>query len=85
MNAHTSRQPQKKPARQPTGKVHLSATLNHRLRARIWRKAQRAGVSRISLLPTQWVDVDSTVDSVCDRQEGAAKGYNPKKKGALSR
>lgn len=59
-------------------------TLNHRLRARIWRKAQRAGVSRVGLLPTQWVDIDSTVDSVCGHQEGAAKGYNPKKKGALS-
>lgn len=58
--------------------------LNHRLRARIWRKAQRAGVSRIGLLPTQWVDIDSTVDSVCGHQEGAAKGYNPKNKGALS-
>ena len=59
-------------------------TLNHRLRGRIWRKARRAGVSRVGLLPAQWVDIDSTVDSVCGRQEGAAKGYNPKKKGALS-
>lgn len=58
--------------------------LNHRLRARIWRKAQRNGVSRVGLLPTQWVDVDSTVDPVFGHQEGAAKGYNPKKKGALS-
>ena len=32
----------------------------------------------------QWIDIDSTVDSVCGTQEGAAKGYNPKKKGALS-
>jgi hypothetical protein len=25
----------------------------------------------------QWIDIDSTVDSVCGTQEGAAKGYNP--------
>jgi hypothetical protein len=30
------------------------------------------------------VDIDSTVDAVCGHQEGAAQGYNPKKKGALS-
>ena len=59
-------------------------SLNHRLRGRIWRMANRAGVSTVGLNPTQWVDIDSTVDSVCGTQEGAAKGYNPKKKGALS-
>ena len=59
-------------------------TLNHQLRGRLWRMAQRAGVSQVGLLPTQWLDIDSTVDSVCGHQEGAAKGYNSKKKGALS-
>lgn len=58
-------------------------TPDHRLRARIWCQAQRDGVSRVGL-PTQWVDIDSTVDSVCGHQEGAAKGYNPKQKGARS-
>jgi hypothetical protein len=46
--------------------------------------ANRAGVSKVGLNRVQWVDIDSTVDSVCGTQEGAAKGYNPKKKGALS-
>ena len=46
--------------------------------------ANRAGVSKVGLNRVQWVDIDSTVDSVCGTQEGAAKGYNPKKKGALA-
>jgi hypothetical protein len=46
--------------------------------------ANRAGVSKVGLNRVQWVDIDSTVDSVCGAQEGATKGYNPKKKGALS-
>jgi len=65
---------------------HISQleSVNHRLRGQIWRSANRAGVSKVGLNPVQWIDVDSTVDSVCGTQEGAAKGYNPKKKGALS-
>src|SRR5450631_2041901 len=59
-------------------------SLNHRLRGQIWRMAHRAGVSKVGLNRVQWVDIDSTVDSVCGTQEGAAKGFNPKKKGALS-
>lgn len=59
-------------------------SLNHRLRGQIWRMANRAGVSKVGLNRVQWVDIDSTVDSVCGTQEGAAKGYNPKKKGARS-
>ena len=59
-------------------------SVNHRLRGQIWRRANRAGVSKVGLNPVQWIDVDSTVDSVCGTQEGAAKGYNPKNKGALS-
>ena len=59
-------------------------SLNHRLRGQIWRMANRAGVSKVGLNRVQWVDIDSTVDSVCGTQEGAAKGFNPKKKGALS-
>ena len=59
-------------------------SVTHRLRGQIWRRANRAGVSKVGLNPIQWIDIDSTVDSVCGTQEGAAKGYNPKKKGALS-
>jgi hypothetical protein len=59
-------------------------SVTHKLRGQIWRQANRASVSKVGLSPVQWVDMDSTVDSVCGTQEGAAKGYNPKKKGALS-
>jgi hypothetical protein len=59
-------------------------SVTHKLRGQIWRQANRAGVSKVGLNLVQWIDVDSTVDSVCGTQEGAAKGYNPKKKGALS-
>lgn len=59
-------------------------SVNHRLRGQTWRRANRAGVSKVGLNPIQWIDIDSTVDSVCGSQEGAAKGYNPKKRGALS-
>jgi hypothetical protein len=64
--------------------INQLETVNHILRGQIWRKANRSGTSKVGLNPTQWIDIDSTVDSVCGTQEGAAKGYNPKKKGALS-
>ena len=59
-------------------------SVTHRLRGQIWRRANRAGVSKVGLNPTQWIAIDATVASLCGPQEGAAKGYNPKKKGALS-
>jgi hypothetical protein len=64
--------------------VSLLEAVNHKLRGRVWKQAQRAGVSKVGLSPNQWVDIDSTVDSVCGTQAGAAKGYNPKRQGALS-
>lgn len=39
---------------------------------------------RQSKLESITLDADSTVKSVCGSQEGAAKGFNPKKKGAKS-
>ena len=57
-------------------------SVNHTLRAQHWRRALRAGVSTVSIKPIHWIDVDSTVDMVCGQQEGSAKGYNPKKRGA---
>lgn len=63
--------------------VRLEA-LNHRLRARVWKRALRAGRSLVRALPTLWVDVDSTVKTVFGKPEGAAKGYNPGKRGAFS-
>ena len=64
--------------------INQFESLNHRLRGQLWRMANRAGASKVGLNRIQWVDLDSTVDPVCGIPEGAAKGYNPKKKGALS-
>ena len=58
--------------------------LNHKLREQHWRRLIRSGQSTLTQQTDQWIDVDSTVDTVCGRQEGSAKGYNPNQKGALS-
>lgn len=59
-------------------------SVNHTLRGHLWRRALRSGASKIGIKPVHWIDVDSTVDTVCGHQEGSAKGYNPKKRGAKS-
>ena len=64
--------------------INQLESVNHRLRGHIWRRANRSGVSKVGLNSTQWIDIDSTVDSVCGTQAGTAKGYNPKNKGARS-
>ena len=58
--------------------------LTHILRGQHWRRLLRSGKSKTGIQPVHWVDMDSTVDTVCGRQEGSAKGFNPKKKGARS-
>ncbi len=65
---------------------HINAmeTLNHQMRARMWRKALRNGKSLIGAVPCFVVDVDSTEKTVYGQQEGAKKGYNPHKRGAIS-
>ena len=64
--------------------IMLLESLNHRLRSRIWKAALRSGKSNVGVVRKMWVDVDSTVKTVFGHQEGAAKGYNPQKRGALS-
>ena len=64
--------------------ISLMETLQHRLRRGIWRDALRAGTSKVEAVRQIWIDVDSTVDTVFGHQEGAAKGYNAHKRGALS-
>ena len=64
--------------------INQLESVNHRLRGQIWRRANRSGASKVGLNSTQWIDIDSTVDSVCGTQAGAAKGYNPKNKGERS-
>lgn len=64
--------------------IVLLESLNYRLRGRIWKAALRSGVSKIGVARQIWMDVDSTAKTVYGHQEGAAKGYNPEKRGAFS-
>ena len=64
--------------------INQFEALTHTLRGQHWRRLLRSGKSKVGIQSVQWVDVDSTVDTVCGRQEGSAKGFNPKKKGARS-
>lgn len=54
----------------------------HDLRKKIWK--QVGDNSPVSTSSSLWVDVDSSVKTVYGQQEGAEKGYNTHKKGALS-
>lgn len=58
--------------------------LIHRFRTKVWKRAVRTGTCLKSAMSVMWLDVDSTVDGVFGKQEGAAKGYNPGKKGQES-
>ena len=58
--------------------------LNHRLRTRMWRKGLRSGKSKVGAAHCLFVDVDSTEKTVYGSQQGAAKGFNPHKRGAKS-
>ncbi len=57
--------------------------VNHRFRVQIRKKLQRLGY-RLNSFSSMWIDVDSTVEGTCGNQEGAEKGYNPKRKGQKS-
>ena len=58
--------------------------LVHHYRGRVWKGAIRAGKRLKSPLSVMWLDADSTVESVDGNQEGAEKGYNPKRRGKKS-
>lgn len=51
-------------------------TFVHVLHRKVWQRTTRAGISKVTLLKTLWIDVDSSVKTVCGKQEGVAKGYN---------
>ena len=59
-------------------------SLNHRIRAGIWRKALRSGTSNVGGLRHLVIDVDSTVKTAYGKQQGVSVGYNPHKRGAAS-
>ena len=63
---------------------HISELENfvHDLRKKVWAKAGDHSILSASAL--LWVDVDSSVKTVYGQQEGAGKGYNTHKRGALS-
>jgi len=58
--------------------------LVHTLRPRAWKYARRKNATLKLPRRSMWIDCDSTADMVYGHQEGAEKGYNTKKKGALS-
>ena len=64
--------------------INEMETLNHRIRASIWRSALRFGSSVVGVLPRIVIDVDSTVKTVYGNQQGVSVGYNPHKCGAAS-
>ena len=64
--------------------INQMETLNHRIRASIWRKALRFGSRVVVVLPRIVIDVDSTVKTVYGNQQGVSVGYNPHKCGAAS-
>lgn len=66
------------------GQIAQMESMNHILRGRVWKTALRSGVSKVMAFQQLWIDVDSTVKTVYGHPEGAAKGYNPEKRGALS-
>ncbi|HIP83159.1 MAG TPA: IS1380 family transposase [Desulfocapsa sulfexigens] len=64
--------------------INDQETLIHQIRTKIWRKALRNGKSLIGAMSCFVIDVDSTVKTVYGTQQGAEKGYNPNKRGAVS-
>ena len=64
--------------------IHEMESLNHRIRAGIWRKALRSGTSIVGMLYCLVIDVDSTVKTAYGKQQGVSVGYNPHKRGAAS-
>jgi hypothetical protein len=64
--------------------INEMETLNHRIRASIWRSALRLGSSMVRASPRIVIDVDSTVKTVYGNQQGVSVGYNAHKSGAAS-
>jgi len=62
--------------------VHIAEFENfiHQLRKKVWAKSNTLQ----DITQKLWIDADSTVTTVKGRQEGSAKGFNEKNKGALS-
>ena len=66
------------------GQIVQFETVVHQVRRRVWRLALRSGGATVGAQRRLWIDVDSTVKTVYGEPEGAAKGYNPHKRGAKS-
>ena len=64
--------------------INEMESLNHRIRAGIWRKALRSGTSIVGVLRRLVIDVDYTVKTAYGKQQGVSVGYNPHKRGAAS-
>jgi hypothetical protein len=55
-----------------------------KLRDKVWKRMLRSGRTLSCAMTAMIIDMDSTVQGVCGKQEGAQKGYNPHKKGQLA-
>jgi hypothetical protein len=55
-----------------------------KLRDKVWKRMLRSGRKLACAMTDMIIDIDSTVQGVYGRQEGAQKGYNPHKKGQLA-
>ncbi len=55
-------------------------SLNHRIRAGIWRKALRSGTSIVGVLHCLVIDVDSHCENGLLASQGVSVGYNPHKR-----
>jgi hypothetical protein len=55
-----------------------------KLRDKVWKRMVRSGRKLACAMTDMIIDMDSTVQGVYGRQEGAQKGYNPHKKGQLA-
>ena len=58
--------------------------MNHQFRNQIWKKLEHLHKGSLKRRKSCWIDIDSTVKSAYGNQEGAVKGFNAKKKGAVS-
>ena len=64
--------------------INEMESLNHRIRAGIWRKVLQSGTSNVGVSACLVIDVDSTVKTACGKQQGVSVGYDPHKRGAAS-
>lgn len=64
--------------------IHEIESVNADMRDKVWKHLVRSGHKLACAMSNMVIDMDSTVQGVYGKQEGAEKGYNPHKKGQLA-